>query len=184
MGRRGFKAMMKSFCLYLAVTVLLAQLCLPVSSNLICKKDEDRLTLRVDVSFMERSIAMASSYSKSFQYSKSFKNALTDKSTSAKVTIGIPLFSASASAEFSKLTADVLRSDSTVEKENSASTTFNPNFLQIMRKVETTVSINNYFASSKEERFVDSVPESKQGNQKDLYKRADNFMKYTFGKRS
>merc|ERR1711892_494671 len=184
MGRRGFKAMMKSFCLYLAVTVLLAQLCLPVSSNLICKQDEDRITLRVEASFMERSIAKDSSYSKSFQYSKSFKNALTDKSTSTKVTIGIPLFSASASAEFSKLTADVLRSDSTVEKENSATTTFNTDFLQIMRKVETTVSINDNFASSKEERFVDSVPESKQGNQKDLYKRADNFMKYTFGKRS
>ena len=137
--------------------------------------------MRVKVTFLEQPIEKSSYYTKSVRSSTSFKKTLTDISGSARISLGVGLFSVSASAEFSKLSEDVLSSESNVEKEKSEETTFNTDFLQIIRELETTISVNGQSARSSEQKFVDSVPESEQTNYKQLNQRAVNFMKFNYG---
>ena len=56
--------------------------------------------------------------------------------------------------------------------------TFNTNFLQIIRRVKTTVTINGKSGTMYEEEYVDSVPIRSSESAAQLRRRAENYIRY------
>jgi len=61
--------------------------------------------------------------------------------------------------------------------EESSTTEFNPNFLQIIREVTNEAVINGEVAKTVETKIVDSTPVEKPLSQRDLQKKSEDFIK-------
>ena len=67
-------------------------------------------------------------------------------------------------------------------KEEKEETKYNPDFLQIFRKVETRLTVNGDTGSITEERIVDSKPKADKYSSAELRKEAADYMAWEFGK--
>ena len=175
------KLKMKSLLLFLILTFTLGQLSIVVESKR-CGKNENTLTLEVRAEFYQKPLLSAFKYTKVIKASKSFKKTLTQMATSASVSGSYGAFSASASASYSSLKDSVISSEEYGMKEKKEETKYNPDFLQIFRKVETRLTVNEYTGSITEERIVDSKPKAEKYSSAELRKEAADYMAWEFGK--
>ena len=166
--------------LALALTILLGQLCLVVHTHR-CTRDEVEVILQVEVEFFKLATGMAKSYSLIEDASTAFLKTLNDMSTSASVSGGYGGFTASASGSYSKLTEECTNSESHALNEEEKQTWFNIDFFQIIRKVTTRLTINGKSGTTKEKRFVDSIPKSEDLTREQREQRARDYMTFNYG---
>merc|ERR1711892_478335 len=114
-----------------------------------CSKDQFMSTLRVKVQFYEQAIVEAYKSTTSIRSSKSFRKTVDDMSTSASAGGGYGGFSAAVSGSYSKLTEEESSSSSYKKNADKQTTKYDPNYLQIVREVETILTIAGVSASSR-----------------------------------
>merc|ERR1712123_8645 len=119
-----------------------------------CSKDQFMSTLRVKVQFYEQAIVEAYKSTASIRSSKSFRKTVDDMSTSASAGGGYGGFSAAVSGSYSKLTEEESSSSSYKKNADKQTTNYDPNYLQIVREVETILTIAGVSASSRNVEIV------------------------------
>ena len=135
--------------------------------------------IRIQVEHSQQSLVKASSYRKVINTTDSFNSSYKNVSGSfsGKASAGFGLFSASVNAAFNHVTSNVSSLKTLSFSEESSTTEFNPNFLQIVREVTNEAMINGEVAKMVETKIVDSTPVDKPLSQRDLQKKSEEFIK-------
>ena len=144
------------------------------------RADQDlNLGIRILVEHTQQSLVKASSYRKVINTTDSFNSSYknTSGSFSGKASGGLGLFSASVDAAFKHVISNVSSLKTLSYTEESSTTEFNPNFLQIIREVTNEAMINGDVAKTVETKIVDSTPVDKPLSQRDLQKKSEDFIK-------
>ena len=103
---------------------------------------------------------------------------------SASVSGGYGAFSASASASYESLKNEVTSSTNYGETEQEDKTVFEADQLQIIRDIQTTVTINGKSASVSERDFITTVPVEESLSSSKLNRMADVYMADEFGEKA
>ena len=142
-------------------------------------KHDISLGVRILVEHTQQSLVKASSYRKVINTSDSFNSSYknTSGSLSGKASAGFGLFSASVDAAFKHVTSNVSSLKTLSYTEESSTTEFNPNFLQIIREVTNEAMINGEVAKTVETKIVDSTPIGKPLTPKELQKKSEGYIK-------
>ena len=142
-------------------------------------KHDISLGVRILVEHTQQSLVKASSYRKVINTSDSFNSSYknTSGSLSGKASAGFGLFSASVDAAFKHVTSNVSSLKTLSYTEESSTTEFNPNFLQIIREVTNEAMINGEVAKTVETKIVDSTPIGKPLTPKELQKKSEDYIK-------
>ena len=137
------------------------------------------LGMRILVEHTQQSLVKASSYRKVINTTDSFNSSYknTSGSFSGNASGGFGLFSASVDAAFKHVISNVSSLKTLSFTEESSTTEFNPNFLQIIREVTNEAMINGEVAKTVETKIVDSTPVDRPLSQRDLQKKSEDFIK-------
>jgi len=138
-------------------------------------------TLTVTAEFFEQSVLSASSHVKVITQSSDFKQSFNRLAASAEISASYGAFSGSAKAAYEEATEASQRNDRMRHTEKSATTTYSPDELQVIRKVTTVVSIAGKTVQTVDKEFVDTVPSSKPLTQDQLIQREVDYIKRRFG---
>ena len=142
-------------------------------------KHDISLGVRILVEHTQQSLVKASSYRKVINTSDSFNSSYknTSGSLSGKASAGFGLFSASVDAAFKHVTSNVSSLKTLSYTEESSTTEFNPNFLQIIREVTNEAMINGEVAKTVETKIVDSTPIGQPWTPEELQKKSEEYIK-------
>ena len=144
-------------------------------------KEEHEISLgvRILVELTQQSLVKASSYRKVINTSDSFNSSYknTSGSFSEKTSAGFGLFSASVDAAFKHVISNVSSLKTLSYTEESSTTEFNPNFLQIIREVTNEALIDGEVAKIVETKIVDSTPIDRPLTSQQLQKKSEDFIK-------
>ena len=170
-----------SFHFHLILTVL-GHMSLSIES---CRPEEDKISVYVKTEFLEQSVLSAYTYTKkTISSSSSFKETVNQLAVSASVSGGYGAFSASASASYESLKNEVTSSTNYGETEQEEKTEFKADQLQIIRDIQTTVTINGKSASVSERDFITTVPVEESLSSSKLNRMADGYMADEFGEKA
>ena len=135
--------------------------------------------MRILVEHTQQPLVKASSYRKVINTSDSFNSSYknTSGSFSGKGSAGFGLFSGSVDAAFKHVISNVSSLKTLSYTEESSTTEFNPNFLQIIREVTNEAMINGEVAKTVETKIVDSTPIGKPLTPKELQKKSEGYIK-------
>ena len=142
-------------------------------------KRDISLGVRVLVEHTQQSLVKASSYRKVINTSDSFNSSYknTSGSFSGKGSAGFGLFSGSVDAAFKHVISNVSSLKTLSYTEESSTTEFNPNFLQIIREVTNEAMINGEVAKTVETKIVDSTPIGQPLTPEELQKKSEDYIK-------
>jgi hypothetical protein len=135
--------------------------------------------IRILVEHTQQPLLKASRYRKSISSSDSFNSSYKNISGyfSGKASFEFGLCSGSVSAAFNHVASRFTSPKTLTYLEESSTTEFNSNFLQIACEVTTEVIIDGNVAKTVESKIVDSVVIYNPLSQKDLQKRFEEFIR-------
>jgi len=135
--------------------------------------------LRVLVEHSQQPLMKASSYRKSITSTDSFNSSYQNNSGSFSGNASLfsgKLFSGSASSAFNNVTSHISSLKTLSYQEESSTSEFNPNFLQVVREVTTEATIDGNVAKMVETKVVDCVPNNSPLSSKDLQKKSEEYI--------
>ena len=135
--------------------------------------------IRIHVEHTQQPLVKAASYRKIVTSTESFNSSYKNisGSFSGKASSGFGLFSGDVSAAFNHVTSNVSYMKTLNYMEESSTTEFNPNFLQIIREVTTEAEIDGNVAKIVETKIVDSVLTDNPLTQKQLQEKSEEYIK-------
>ena len=139
------------------------------------------MVLRVTANFYERSVTFASSYAKTVEQSYNFQRTYEKFSMDMSVEGGFKGLSVAASMAMEKVKDETTWSSTNSTTIESEQTSFNPNFLQIMRQVTTELSIDGESTTVVEETFVHAIPIGEDYSSEELTTLGEEYIAYKFG---
>ena len=139
------------------------------------------VTMFIRAEYFEQAVQSAFRHTKIIETSSNFTNNFHKLATSAEISATFSAFSGSAKAAYEDVTESVLQSNESKHNETSEKATFNPAFLQILRKITTEVSIDGRTAKTTTREFVDSVKTKKALSQEELKKKGEDYITYNYG---
>ena len=115
--------------------------------------------------------------------SETFEKNYSKLLTSGKLSVAnfYDKFKGSAEYHFEDVTSTQYESKNYLNIEETYASDFNPDFLQLLRKTKTQVTINGSTATSTKIELINSIPTSKPLSRKDRIKLAEDDIKYEFG---
>ena len=143
------------------------------------RKQDISLGVRILVEHSQQSLVKASSYRKVINTSDAFNSSYKNisGSFSGNASGGFGSFSASVDASFNHVISNVSSLKTLSYTEESSTTEFNPNFLQIIREVTNEAMINGEVAKTIETKIVDSTPIGKPLTPKELQNKSEEYIK-------
>ena len=146
-----------------------------------CPYGGTTISIRVETEFFERSVAKMSTHSKSVRSSKNFKREYDKLATSASIRGRYVGFSAAVSASYEGVTDSASSGEDYKELITKDTIEFHPNENQIIRRITTTISINEAIATEQDELIAYAQPKDQDLSPDDLRKMANEYMKHKYG---
>ena len=133
--------------------------------------------IRIHVEHTQHPLIKSSSYRKVVTSTETFNSSYKNVSGSFSGKASAGIFSGSVSAAFNNVASNVFYLKTLSYMEESSTTDFNPNFLQIVREVTTEAEIDGNVAKIVETKIVDSVPTDNPLSQNELQKKSEEYIK-------
>jgi len=146
-----------------------------------CSRDENKVTLRVDVEFRELPLRKVYHYIEKISATDSFKKSYRNLDTSAEVEGSYKLFSARAKVTYNQITEKVSRLKTFEKTIREDLTEYQKGTYQIVRDITSQVEINGNLATMVETKFVDSIPISQHNSPAQLYQKAKDEINRRYG---
>lgn len=139
------------------------------------------VSLVVKAEFFEEALVKDYKLSEITRSSSKFQSAYNELDVAVEASGGYGAFSISASTSFRQVSDVASETSDSFSSKMEEETSFNKDFLQIKRRVITTITVNGAVASKETEMIVDSVPKEKEETPTQLYNRAKVYIANNFG---
>jgi hypothetical protein len=144
-------------------------------------KDCIPVTLVVKATFYEQALIEDYKLTEITRSSSDFQKSYKELDVSAAMSGGYGGFSDSASASFREVSDVASKTDRSFSSKIEKREKFNKNFLQIKRRITTTINVNGAVASKESITYVDSVSIKNPESHSQLYKRGALYIRNNFG---